>query len=342
MANPRKRRRARAAVANPRKRRRARAAVANPRKRRKASLGGSNPRRRHARANPHDSITEIFAAVAASAGGYLAADLLHRFFNTYNPAGTKMPTDKFVGGDGTAANAKNIALPPNWFSLGGQLALAVAPFVATHYGKIRGAHLKSSMQGFGIGAGAHLFGQVLTDFVLVKFLKNNSIVSRLFPQEIKSQTDAAAANLQVSGTLAGHPPLMEELHTMFPAVPKGLLHAYGVGYGPSYDAGSYSLQPQQNHSQHGHLSAPPPPPPPPPPGAPVTPFAPPPPPGGHEHHHGMQMSAPCPSPEARRSNLAEMVQTAHRELGQQCESLGLGRLPHQMNPSVDPRDANND
>jgi hypothetical protein len=41
----------------------------------------------------------------------------------------------------------------------------------------------------------------------------------------------------------------------------------------------------------------------------------------------------------RRDNMREMFHTAQRELGQQSESLGLGRLPHQMAPD-DPRDRN--
>jgi hypothetical protein len=377
-SNPRRRRRA-AAAENP-KRRRARS---NPRRRHHKHVA-TNPRRRRARSNPHESFTEILSAVAASGAGYLAADLWHRFANTYDPAAATQPTDRFVGGDGSAANAKNIALPPNWLSMGGQVVLAAAPFLIAHYGKVRQVHAKAALQGAGIGAGAHLFGQIVTDFVLVKALKNNAIISRLFPQELKAQADAEGKNYQVSGTLGGHPPLIEELHTMFPHVPKQLLHSYGVGYGPpgvgapptgvgygpSYDAGPYSLQPHQlgHHGHHG-LSAPPPPPPgappaghphhhghhgpppppPPPPGAAVTPFAPPPPPGGAaippqpliaESAPGInvQLAAPCPTPDSRRANMREMFDTARRELGQQCESLGLGRLPHQMNPDQDARD----
>ena len=80
----------------------------------------------------------------------------------------------------------------------------------------------------------------------------------------------------------------------------------------------------------------------------MTPFAPPPPPGAafvpaqplvQEGAPGanLQLIQPCPTPQSRRANLAEMFGTAQRELGQQCESLGLGRLPHQMNLD-DPRD----
>ena len=278
-------------------------------------------------------MTEIISAVVASGAGYLAANLVHRFFSTKDGGG-----------------AREIASPPSLWSAGAQAALAVGAFVAPKYAKIHQPHAKSALQGFGIGAGAHLLGQGI-EYVLVRFLKNNSLVSRLFPQEIAAQTGL--------GALGGHPPLVEELHTMFPAMPKHLLHSFGVGYGPSYSGGgSYSepQQPQLGHQHHG-LAAPPPPPPghpahgmppppPPPPGAPVTPYAPAPPPGGHEHHGhhghhgGLQLSAPCPTPDMRRSNLQEMIHTAQRELGQQCESLGLGRLPYQMNPDVDARDRN--
>jgi hypothetical protein len=332
--------------------------VSNPRRRRRhaRAKASANPRhrhhRRHARSNPFNSVTEILSAVAAAGAGVLAAKLWHRFSHTYNPFGDKLPTDKFTGGDGTAANAKNIAMPSNWMSMGGQAALAVLPFVAIKYGKIHQPQVKSAMQGFAVGAGAHLFGQVITDFVLLKVLKNTAFVSRLFPQEAKAHADIAAGNTQVAGALAGHPPLIEELHAMFPAVPKHLMHSYGVGYGPSYTEGTYS-QPQAHQlgdNRHAHLGAPPPPghmppPPPPPPGAPVTPFSPPPPPGGHQHHGyhggpgGIQLSPPCATPDMRLDNMRMIYETGRRELRQQDESLGLGRLPFQMNPDNDPRDS---
>jgi hypothetical protein len=281
--------------------------------------------------------------VLASGAGFLAADLWHRFSNTYDPAAATQPTNKFVGGDGTAANAKNIALPPDLLSIAGQVVLGAAPLAVNHFVKL-GPHVKAGLYGFAIGAGAHLVGQGV-EYGLVKLLQSNPIGSRLFPQEIKAEQDKKAANLQVSGALGGHPPFVEELHTMFPHVPKHLLHSFGIGYGPSYSAGPYALQPGQHPHGHQHqpqgVSGAPqqtgvgqPPPPPPPPNAPMTPAQPMLPQGAP----GVQLTQPGPTAEARRDNLGQMFQAGQRELSQSCESLGLGRLPSQMNPDVDPRD----
>ena len=380
VANPRKRRRARAAVANPRKRRRARAAVANPRKRRRAraavanpvkrrrhrrasanptkkrrrskrhlpTLFRENPIRRHARENPHNSIKEILSAVAASGAGYLGADFLHRYLST-----------RFAGLDGSpAANAQIIASPPGWQSMAGQATLAVAPFLAAHFaGKHLGPATKSALQGLGIGAAAHLAGQIVTKYVLVKVLNMpelGGIGSRLYPAESKAQ----------DGTLSGHPPLVEEMRNMFPPHPHGLLQSFGVGNHPSFTAGSYATPYEHiyGHQHHG-MGAPPPPPPPPPPGHPAH--------QGHHGHHGhpfgapppgapmipvmpmvtegprqfegrgggIQLTQPCNTVATRANTIKSLYDLGERELRLSSEATGLGRLPFQMNPDRDPRDA---
>jgi hypothetical protein len=308
-----------------------------------------------ARSNPIGStIANVLSGVLASGAGFLAADLWHRFSNTYDPAASTQPTNKFTGGDGTAANAKNIALPPDLMSIGGQAALTLAPLAGIHFAKVRHPHVKAGLYGFAIGAGAHLLGQGV-EFGLVKLLGSSPWGSRLFPQEIKAAQDHEAKNFSVSGTLGGHPPFIEELHTMFPHVPKHLLHSFGIGYGPSYSTGPYALQPGQPQHHHPHhqqqpqagVGGPPPPPPPPPgadgggpppppPNAPMTPAQPlmaSGAPGG-----SVQLTQPCPTPESRNANLSQMFQAGQRELSMQNESMGLGRLPSQMNPDRDPRD----
>ena len=286
-----------------------------------------------ARANPRVSVMEIVSGVLASGAGFFAADLWHRFSNTYDPASATPPTHLFTGGDGTAANAKNIASPPSILSAVGQAALTVAPFAGVHFAKLDHPHVKAALYGFGIGAGAHLVGQGV-EYGVVRLLSSNPWVSRLFPQESKALTDKSASNMTVSGTLGAHPPFIEELHTMFPHVPKHLLHAFGIGYGPSYSAGPYALQPGQHPHGHQHqpqgVSGAPqqtgvgqPPPPPPPPNAPMTPAQPMLPQGAP----GVQLTQPGPTAEARRDNLGQMFQAGQRELSQSCESLGLGRLP---------------
>lgn len=52
----------------------------------------------------------------------------------------------------------------------------------------------------------------------------------------------------------------------------------------------------------------------------------------------VQLNQPCPTQQSRNDNLSQMFQAGQHELSQSCESLGLGRLPHQMNPDHDPRD----
>jgi hypothetical protein len=285
-----------------------------------------------ARANPRVSVMEIVSGVLASGAGFFAADLWHRFSNTYDPASATPPTHLFTGGDGTAANAKNIASPPSILSAVGQAALTVAPFAGVHFAKLDHPHVKAALYGFGIGAGAHLVGQGV-EYGVVRLLSSNPWVSRLFPQEFKALTDKSASNMTVSGTLGAHPPFIEELHTMFPHVPKHLLHAFGIGYGPSYSAGPYALQPGQ-HQQHAPnrngLSAPPDPPP--PPMVPAQPLTAPGVPSG-----SVQLNQPCPTPESRNANLQSMFDAGQRELSQGCESMGLGKLPHEMCPDTDSR-----
>lgn len=199
------------AVAAPRRRRRSHRRTHEEAPRRRRRSHRSSHRRTHAyeaprryrrssrRSNPFSG-AELAIALGTGALGFIVADGLDRFFATYDPAAATKPTDRFTSdGSGTLANTLNVASTPGLVRAGVALAVATVPLVGSIF--VDQPYVRSSMEGFGIGAGISAF-RLLWNNVIMPLLKpadtstaglQKSFIARLYPAEIAAAINMAAA-----------------------------------------------------------------------------------------------------------------------------------------------------
>jgi len=166
-----------------------------------------------------------FALALASGGvGFVLADGLDRFLATYNPDPTKAdpkgpPKDKFTSdGAGTLANTLNLAASPNLYRIGAGIGMTALPVVASMF--VKQPLLRSSLEGFAIGAGVKLFSLFWNNVVMGHLLTpkdtsvgalQKSVIARLYPAEIaaginqKQQPPQTAVSSSGSGALSDQP-----------------------------------------------------------------------------------------------------------------------------------------
>lgn len=124
---------------------------------------------------------ELALAFITGTIGFAATDLLDRYM------ATRSATD-------ASSAAAAIAMAPDWTRIAAQGAAAVVPLGLAYL--VKHPMARATVQGFGLGAGFHLLGQIVKTIVLAKVLKNNTMAqTKLLP-------DVLAAN---PGTVAGLP-----------------------------------------------------------------------------------------------------------------------------------------
>lgn len=143
---------------------------------------------------------ELALAFVTGGVGYALTDVLDRYLATSDK------TD-------AATNAIVINSAPSLMRMAAQAGLAAAPFAGAYF--VHQPMARAALQGFGLGAGFHLVGQVLKTFVFGKLLKKEddpkAIGHRLYPDlPAESVQEAAAkaqeaANKAAAGTVAGPP-----------------------------------------------------------------------------------------------------------------------------------------
>jgi len=154
---------------------------------------------------------DFLAATLTGGIGFIVADGLDRFLATYNPsAATPAPTNKFTStGNGTLANTLNVASMPKWARVGAAVGVAAVPALGSVY--IKNGLMKSSVEGFAIGASISAF-KTLWNNVLMPMLigkdtststLQKSYIARLYPAEVAASINMKANQVAVSSTGSG-------------------------------------------------------------------------------------------------------------------------------------------
>jgi hypothetical protein len=201
-------------------------------------------RRSGKRSNPFSG-AELALALGTGAAGFIVADMVDRLLATYDPTAATKPTDKFTSdGAGTLANTLNVAAQPTLLRGGVALAMAALPLIGSTF--IAQPMLRSSLEGFGIGAGINAF-KLLWQNLVMPLLKpadtstaglQKSFIARLYPAEI-----AAAINMAQqpptqavssgggSGALSGADvgPFALSAESPYPSAAEALRQQAGIG-----------------------------------------------------------------------------------------------------------------
>jgi hypothetical protein len=151
---------------------------------------------------------EIALALVTGGIGYTLTDVVDRYLATKKTASV-------------VENQALILAAPSITRMAVQAGMAVAPFALANF--VHQPMGRAALQGFGLGAGLHLFGQVVRTYLIGKYLKNNATVQQLMPETISSQAMVDAMPAVVSGlpTGVGRPKML--------GARTGMGAPYGVG-----------------------------------------------------------------------------------------------------------------
>jgi hypothetical protein len=154
----------------------------------------------------------LAVGIGVAGAGFTVSDAIDRFLATYNPAGDKMPDDKFVSdGTGMLGNSLNIAAPPHLVRIGAIVAQILLPAVAAT--QVKNKYVRTSMEGYALGAGIKGLSMLWTN-VLMPLLApkdgdaeklKGSYVARLYPAEVAAKLNLASQTTNGPGVLSDAP-----------------------------------------------------------------------------------------------------------------------------------------
>lgn len=261
------RRRKKSGTTHRRRRRRVRTSTVAeaPRRRRRRRVAAAPVvqarRRRHRRHHMMASrgggmsAGEMVLALVSGGVGFVAADGLDRFLATYNPSGTERPKDKFTSdGAGTLANTLNIASRPGLIRAGAATGMVAVPAIGAMFAK-RSPMVRSSLEGFALGAGISAFKSLWNNVVMPLLIGKDtstpamqkSFIARLYPAEVSAHVNMAAqkAGGNAAGMLSGQKdvgPFALSGDSPYPNADQALRAAAGVGGDSPYPTAADALR----------------------------------------------------------------------------------------------------
>lgn len=134
---------------------------------------------------------ELALGLVTGGLGYVLTDVLDRFMATKKD---------------DPNNAALILSTPSVGRMAAQAGLTALPFAAAYF--VKQPMGRAALQGFGLGAGIHLVGQLVRTFVLGKMLKDKDYGKQLYPDVIVAEATTAQippASTVPSGTVTGLP-----------------------------------------------------------------------------------------------------------------------------------------
>lgn len=122
---------------------------------------------------------ELALAFVTGGIGFAVTDLLDRYIATSaTPAA------------GTVPNIVAIDAAPGITRILAQAGLTALPFIGAYF--VKKPMGRAALQGFGLGAGIHLVGQLIKSYVMAKALANNATGQRLYAEAIAANEAQAA------------------------------------------------------------------------------------------------------------------------------------------------------
>ncbi len=129
---------------------------------------------------------ELALAFVTGGIGFAVTDLLDRYIATAaTPAA------------GTVPNIVAIDAAPGITRILAQAGLTALPFIGAYF--VKKPMGRAALQGFGLGAGIHLVGQLIKSYVMAKALANNATGQRLYAEAIAANEAQAAGATGYTG-----------------------------------------------------------------------------------------------------------------------------------------------
>jgi len=101
--------------------------------------------------------------------------------------------------------ADAINAPPGLYRVLAQVGLTAAPLAGAYF--VKQPMARAALQGFALGAGLHLVGQIIKGYIFAKALSGNSFIQGLYGSEIASANAMAAKPAAPATGTAGYPGL---------------------------------------------------------------------------------------------------------------------------------------